>query len=524
MEEMQEALRGKDHVDSRVSMMSVRGYDFSTDSLDDQALREDALSSNRDSSTIISEFSSTKTLMNIDEDSKRIFEDITDSTKALKSFYLTQQSTENLIDQQKESKVKENKNIDKKEKTTGIKKQLSLKETRSKDKSTSKSKSPLRSPSPGLQRSDEKSKTIPRSKRDLFGNAKSNLSVRKSSSTSVKKFSPLSSPSSSPSPSPISRSPSPRKISSAKLTSETKSTTKIQRIERTCTRSTRIRTPPPQSPSPTRAKRPRTLESRETSQSPSPTRKRQTVISSAKESSKTERELLERSSSKSQKKLKIELDFDEYPPVVQEREDQEEEEQKQDNSHSLSPETYRRLADRRLCAGYIQVPAPSFYLSPIEENSETSSSSSRSRREDIKHMQFSSLKEESSMTAVANSDNQSLEKQQQQRECQDNYFSSQKYHTYPKSRIPILSKSNEKKLKMMDPRMYPLEPREVDLDAFQQLHTANSQEELQEFLLLESQCSGTMGLASDMSQSEVYYHDDQSEDERGTMSGSFGFY
>lgn len=493
MEEMQEALRGKDRVDSRGSMLSVRGYDFSTDSLDDQALREDALSSHRDSSTIISEFSSTKTLMNIEEDSKKIFEDIVESPKSLKSFFLSRKSAENLIDHEKESGDKEEV-AGKKERR--VKKQLSLKETRRKDKDTN-----LRSPSPG-QRSEEKAKIISRSKRDSFGNTKSNSSVRKNSSGSIRKSSP---PSPSPSPSPISRSPSPRK-----LASEVKSTSKIQRIERTCTKLTRIRTPPPQSLSPTRAKRPRTLESREASQSPSPIRKRQTVTSYAKESNKPEFER----SSKSKKKLKIELDFDEYPPIIPEPE--------------LEQEQGRSHFDRRVCKGYVQVPAPSFYLSPIEENSETSSSSSRSRREEIKHAQFSSLKEETSAAAANNNedDNGRIDREREftlQTESGDKYFSSQKYHTYPKSRIPILSKANEKKLKMMDPRMYPLEPREVDLEAFQQLHTANSQEELQEFLLLESQCSGTLGLG-DMSQSEIYYHDEQSEDERGTMSGSFVFF
>ncbi|KAJ8977043.1 hypothetical protein NQ317_000715 [Molorchus minor] len=48
--------------------------------------------------------------------------------------------------------------------------------------------------------------------------------------------------------------------------------------------------------------------------------------------------------------------------------------------------------------------------------------------------------------------------------------------------------------------MYPLEPRELDPSAFFQLHTADSQEELQEFLLLESECMGDSnrgrGLAS----------------------------
>ena len=44
---------------------------------------------------------------------------------------------------------------------------------------------------------------------------------------------------------------------------------------------------------------------------------------------------------------------------------------------------------------------------------------------------------------------------------------------------------------------YPLEPRELDPEAFDQLHTADSSEELQEFLLLESQCmSQETGLAA----------------------------
>lgn len=36
--------------------------------------------------------------------------------------------------------------------------------------------------------------------------------------------------------------------------------------------------------------------------------------------------------------------------------------------------------------------------------------------------------------------------------------------------------------------LYPLEPRELDPESFHQLHQADSSEELQEFLLLESQC------------------------------------
>lgn len=41
--------------------------------------------------------------------------------------------------------------------------------------------------------------------------------------------------------------------------------------------------------------------------------------------------------------------------------------------------------------------------------------------------------------------------------------------------------------------LYPLEPRELDPESFHQLHTADSSEELQEFLLLESQCMDSDG-------------------------------
>ncbi|XP_024868454.1 uncharacterized protein LOC112452461 [Temnothorax curvispinosus] len=91
-----------------------------------------------------------------------------------------------------------------------------------------------------------------------------------------------------------------------------------------------------------------------------------------------------------------------------------------------------------------------------------------------------------------------------------------KYHTYPKSKIPVSKYSKEKQLEdyTMNPRIFPLEPREIDLESFQQLHTADSQEELQEFLLLESQCSGNFELADNISTYSEY----SIEDERGTMS------
>jgi len=105
------------------------------------------------------------------------------------------------------------------------------------------------------------------------------------------------------------------------------------------------------------------------------------------------------------------------------------------------------------------------------------------------------------------------------------YDYKRKYHTYPKSRIPISKYSRERHYEnyIMDPRMFPLEPREIDLESFQQLHIADSQEELQEFLLLESQCSGNLGLAGNVFASDVSCDGYRTEDERGTMSGRILF-
>lgn len=173
-----------------------------------------------------------------------------------------------------------------------------------------------------------------------------------------------------------------------------------------------------------------------------------------------------------EKRKRIVLDFDEFPPPRSEK-----------RSHV------------RMHPDFLNVPPePGFYLSPIKENSETSAGSEQSK--------------------VA------AENFPEKMEATLEYDHTRKYHTYPKSRIPVARWSKERRIGnlMMDPKMYPLEPREVDLEAFQQLHTADSQEELQEFLLLESQCSGNLGLAGNMSTSEVSCSDHHSEDERGTMS------
>ncbi|RLU21523.1 hypothetical protein DMN91_005896, partial [Ooceraea biroi] len=75
MEEMQEALRGKNRtrrLDVTDCMLNDAECSYSSDSLDDRALKDE--SSQRDSSTVISEFSSTRTLMNIDNETDAFVE------------------------------------------------------------------------------------------------------------------------------------------------------------------------------------------------------------------------------------------------------------------------------------------------------------------------------------------------------------------------------------------------------------------------------------------------------------------
>ncbi|GLH07319.1 LOW QUALITY PROTEIN: Titin [Gryllus bimaculatus] len=84
-----------------------------------------------------------------------------------------------------------------------------------------------------------------------------------------------------------------------------------------------------------------------------------------------------------------------------------------------------------------------------------------------------------------------------------------KYLTFPRPKIPVLSpvRNNACYNIPEDTTQYSLQPRELDPASFHQLHMADSQEELQEFLLLESQCMTTEGwglaaafLASDFEQ------------------------
>lgn len=110
-----------------------------------------------------------------------------------------------------------------------------------------------------------------------------------------------------------------------------------------------------------------------------------------------------------------------------------------------------------------------FTLSPIEENSEPSTGSSTLKENMIKEAHSSQLFS-SSCDPIPSARFDVID---------------EKFQTFPRSKTAI-----EKYAQMSDyaMTMYPLEPRELDPCAFNQLHTVDSQEELQEFLLLESEC------------------------------------
>lgn len=107
-----------------------------------------------------------------------------------------------------------------------------------------------------------------------------------------------------------------------------------------------------------------------------------------------------------------------------------------------------------------------FYLSPIQEHSEPSSSEGGSDR-----VRSLSCHEVSRSAGRRDSD------------------PAGRSQTYPRSHADeTVAQYNRRRY-----TGYPLEPREIDPEMFFQLHTADSQEELQEFLLLESQCMSTDG-------------------------------
>lgn len=121
---------------------------------------------------------------------------------------------------------------------------------------------------------------------------------------------------------------------------------------------------------------------------------------------------------------------------------------------------------------------PSSYaiLSPIEENSEPSTRSSSCRN--------SSSSEKRKANRILSTSCDPIP-------SEPLFATEKKYQTFPRRKTSDEAFSSDCN--------YPLEPREIDPFAYHQLHTADSQEELQEFLLLESECMSDIndrGLAS----------------------------
>lgn len=485
MEEMQEALKGKSESDGIDCMLSEPECSFSTDSLDDRAIRDE--SSQRDSSTMISEFSSTRTLMNIDDEGKRCFDEEDTSPKG---FFLSRRHSDSMEVEQESSTTEYSWEMNSSSKQTTshwietsediigevseIKgKQILARKIREKVKPEKSSKEATRKERTTEERTvawkgaEAKSLSTAVSvkvKRDSVGGASKSSGVQKTKLQACR--SPVLGKSASRSPmratrnvgdsnaSLKSRSPSPK--GSKYMKPSDSPSTESQR-------SARVN----QSTSATRSEKQRHLTKKEEVHESHVTCKTIKGIEGVFVEYEGSMESLQ-----SERRKKIVLDFDEFPPPRSEKK-----------------------SNARMHSDFLNVPEPGFYLSPIEENSEASTGSGQSK------------------AAPEN-----IGKPEPALE----YDHSRKYHTYPKSRIPVARWSKERRLGnlMMDPKMYPLEPREIDLEAFQQLHTADSQEELQEFLLLESQCSGNLGLAGNMSTSEASCSEHHSEDERGTMSGT----
>lgn len=130
-------------------------------------------------------------------------------------------------------------------------------------------------------------------------------------------------------------------------------------------------------------------------------------------------------------------------------------------------------------------------LSPIEENSETSTRSSSYR-------EYSNLEKNKTGSEIyINKCTWSSSCDALPSEPLCIFPVTQKYQTFPRSKhVGSLCNSSDY---LSFNNTYPLEPREIDPFAYYQLHTADSQEELQEFLLLESECmndTNGRGLAS----------------------------
>lgn len=121
---------------------------------------------------------------------------------------------------------------------------------------------------------------------------------------------------------------------------------------------------------------------------------------------------------------------------------------------------------------------PFYILSPIEEKSEPSTGSSSlkdSNGSDQKKSGYDRLKKYSSSCNAICYNTTNLKDV------------TSKFKTFPRIKSENTSTQIDYYSGYYD-NMYSLEPREIDPSSFYQLHTADSQEELQEFLLLESEC------------------------------------
>lgn len=144
---------------------------------------------------------------------------------------------------------------------------------------------------------------------------------------------------------------------------------------------------------------------------------------------------------------------------------------------------YRLLGDNnRNDFGNYRMTSSFHYLPPIEESSEPSSGSSVNSNSSFNILH---IPRSSSYNDIANNDlYESLSDSSQSRS-----------QTFPK--CSKTSFRNRHANMTNNRNLFPLEPRELDPGTFYQLHHADSQEELQEFLLLESQCiSNENGIAA----------------------------
>lgn len=442
MEEMQEALRGKAHV-YRLNTLDCMPSDIdcsvSSDSLDDWLLKNE--SSQKDSSTVTSEFSSTKTLMNIDDVASVPLEDEISS----KRYFLSKRHSNSMgTDRENITAIQYSRQVD-----ASYKKQTSMiLDPGRQEKKQGKASTEHKYSSCFITLLDSKRSALVESvldnavKHDFVTSslgAESILSMQTAIIPVIKleEYKQIKVAN-------ISKQLSPIRTEDAKYTVEKKIIGKPLA----------------------------TIDSFNTEDM---------FKKMSNNSTFNERTSMNVSTEKCRKK-KIVLDFGEFPPLKCERKVYE----------------YFHAADKKTNSPENQ--KPPFCLSSIEEKAEMSSTHNYSK---LDAKIFKTISEKLAVKPI--------------------HVYERKYHTYPKCKISNSKCSKEKQLNYAlnpDVRIFPLEPREIELESFQQLYTADSQEELQEFLLLESQCSGNFGLAGNISTSYSEYY---SEDERGTMSGRILF-